>query len=96
MAPPTSSTPANPRPKWDTHNPHSRLGQIWVSNIRKVYNPIGFHKGYNFPLFLIGVGGLMGFVLSRMQYFDFDGIFSKVSRLNRFFKRNPQMIPCTH
>ena len=78
MAHSNSYTIVNPRPTWDMHNPHSRLGQIWVTNIRKVYHPLGFHKGYNFPLFLIGVGALMGFVLSRMFYYDFDNTFSKV------------------
>lgn len=78
MTPLTSYTLSNPRPKWDVHHPRSQLGQVWATNTRKLYHPIGFHKGYNFPLFIIGVGGLMGFVLSRMFYFNFDGIFSRV------------------
>lgn len=69
----------NPRPKWDVHNPHSHLGRVFVITMRKIYHPIGFRKGYNFPLFLIGAGGLMGFVLSRMYYFDINGVFYKVS-----------------
>ncbi|MBA7489873.1 hypothetical protein ES702_00407 [subsurface metagenome] len=71
----------NPRPKWDVHNPHSMAGQRIVTTMRKIYNPIGFKKGYNFPLFIIGVGGLMGFTLSRMYYWDFDGRFARVSTL---------------
>ncbi|KAK5092427.1 hypothetical protein LTR70_005538 [Exophiala xenobiotica] len=85
MTPPASYSPSNPRSKWDVHNPHSRLGQIWTTNIRKLYNPIGFHKGYNFPLFIIGVGGLMGFVLSRMFYFDFYGTFSRKAAPGEFY-----------
>lgn len=73
-----SSANPNARPKWDVHNPHSTAGQTFVKTVRKVYNPIGFHKGYNFPLFIIGVGGLMGFTLSRMIYFDVEGTFAKV------------------
>ncbi|KAK5074502.1 hypothetical protein LTR70_008825 [Exophiala xenobiotica] len=85
MTPPKVYTDINHRPKWDVHNPHSRLGQMWVSSLRKIYNPIGFHKGYNFPLFIIGVGGLMGFVLSRVYYFDFDGTFSQDAIPGEFY-----------
>ncbi|KAK5070223.1 hypothetical protein LTR64_002063 [Lithohypha guttulata] len=70
----------NPRSKWDVHNPNSRAGQVFVTSFRKIYNPVGFRKGYNFPLFLIGVGGLMGFVLSRMMYLNW-ATFSAVSTL---------------
>lgn len=56
------------------------LGQKFVTTMRKIYNPLGFHKGYNFPLFLVGVGGLMGFTLSRMMYWNFTGIFAPVCR----------------
>lgn len=77
----TASDP-NPRPTWDVHNPHSRFGQMFVTSMRKIYNPIGFQKGYNFPLFIIGVGGLMGFTLSRMMYWNVDGIFAKVGGLS--------------
>lgn len=74
-----ATTDPNPRPKWDVHNPRSIAGQNFVTTMRKVYNPIGFKKGYNFPFFIIGVGGLMGFTLSRMFYWNIDGIFAKVS-----------------
>jgi uncharacterized membrane protein len=47
----------------------------FVSRARKIYNPIGFSKGYNFVLWFILVGALFGFTLSRLQYLDFWGVF---------------------
>lgn len=47
----------------------------FVAVARKVYNPIGFAKGYNFVLFCITFGGLMGFTLARLQYLSIDGQF---------------------
>lgn len=47
----------------------------FVHHVRKVYNPIGFGKGYNFVLFFIFFGALMGFSLSRLMYLDFNGVF---------------------
>ncbi|KAK3353933.1 hypothetical protein B0T25DRAFT_223172 [Lasiosphaeria hispida] len=45
----------------------------FVAAARKVYNPIGFAKGYNFVLFFIFAGAMMGFVLARFQYLDHYG-----------------------
>ncbi|KAK0716140.1 hypothetical protein B0H67DRAFT_489850 [Lasiosphaeris hirsuta] len=47
----------------------------FVSYFRKIYNPIGFVQGYNFVLFVIFFGALLGFSLSRLMYLDFDGVF---------------------
>ena len=47
----------------------------FVFYARKLYNPIGFGKGYNFVLFVIFFGALMGFSLSRLMYLDFNGVF---------------------
>ncbi|KAK5053985.1 hypothetical protein LTR84_001947 [Exophiala bonariae] len=63
----------NPNDSW--HYPKSKAGQTWVKTWRKVYHPLGFKKGYNFPLFVIFVGALMGFSLSRIMYLDFDRSF---------------------
>lgn len=49
----------------------------FVRVARKVYNPVGFSKGYNFVLWFIFVGALMGFTLSRLPYLDFYGVFCK-------------------
>lgn len=47
----------------------------FVSAMRKVYNPAGFNRGYNFILFFIFAGALWGFCLARFQYLDFHGVF---------------------
>ncbi|KAK0643165.1 hypothetical protein B0T16DRAFT_429891 [Cercophora newfieldiana] len=47
----------------------------FVRIARKVYNPIGFTKGYNFILFFIFAGAMLGFVLARLQFLSYDGIF---------------------
>lgn len=47
----------------------------FVRNARKVYHPIGFKKGYNFVLFFIFAGAMMGFCLARLEYFSLNGIF---------------------
>jgi len=44
----------------------------FVASMRKLYNPLGFSKGYNFVLFFIFFGALMGFTLARLQYLSFD------------------------
>jgi hypothetical protein len=43
-----------------------------VAAARKVYNPIGFSKGYNFVLFFIFSGAFFGFSLARLQFFALD------------------------
>lgn len=47
----------------------------FVAAARKIYNPIGFSKGYNFALFFIFAGALMSFTLARLQFLDYDGTF---------------------
>jgi hypothetical protein len=47
----------------------------FVAAARKVYNPIGFSKGYNFVLWFIFGGALLGFALARLEYLDFYGTF---------------------
>ena len=42
---------------------------------RKVYNPIGFSKAYNFILWFIFAGALFGFSLARFMYLSFNGNF---------------------
>jgi len=47
----------------------------FVRVARKIYNPLGFSKGYNFVLFFIFCGALLGFSLSRLPYLDVYGVF---------------------
>ncbi|KAH6616850.1 hypothetical protein C7974DRAFT_442698 [Boeremia exigua] len=41
----------------------------------KVYKPLGFTKGYNFVLWFIFAGALLGFTLARFMYLNFDRYF---------------------
>ncbi|KAI9897921.1 hypothetical protein N3K66_007777 [Trichothecium roseum] len=47
----------------------------FVAAARHVYNPIGFSKGYNFVLWFVFAGALMGFVLARLMFLDYHGVF---------------------
>ncbi|KAI9751165.1 MAG: hypothetical protein M4579_006183 [Chaenotheca gracillima] len=48
----------------------------FVSFWRRVYRPLGFQKGYNFPLFIIFAGAMMGFTLARLSYLNIGGTAS--------------------
>ncbi|KAF2120072.1 hypothetical protein BDV96DRAFT_485793 [Lophiotrema nucula] len=45
------------------------------ATMRKLYNPLGFTRFYNFILWFIFAGALFGFVLARFMYLNFSGIF---------------------
>ncbi|EQK98980.1 hypothetical protein OCS_05312 [Ophiocordyceps sinensis CO18] len=47
----------------------------FVAYARRVYNPLGFAKGYNFILWFVFGGALMGFTLARFMYLNVDGVF---------------------
>lgn len=47
----------------------------FVAAARKVYNPVGFSKGYNFLLWFIFGGAFLGFLLARLPYLSLYGIF---------------------
>ncbi|SPO01765.1 uncharacterized protein DNG_04438 [Cephalotrichum gorgonifer] len=47
----------------------------FVRSMRKVYNPVGFAKGYNFVLWFIFGGALLGFALARTPFLNFYGVF---------------------
>ncbi|KAF4449085.1 hypothetical protein F53441_7597 [Fusarium austroafricanum] len=47
----------------------------FVAAARKIYNPIGFSKGYNFVLWFIFAGAMFGFSLARMMFLDYYGIY---------------------
>lgn len=47
----------------------------FVATMRKVYHPIGFSKGYNFILWFIFAGALMGFGLARAMYLNYSGVY---------------------
>lgn len=47
----------------------------FVQAARRIYNPIGFSRGYNFVLFFILAGAMTGFSLARLPYLDYHGVF---------------------
>ncbi|EXJ73472.1 uncharacterized protein A1O5_03233 [Cladophialophora psammophila CBS 110553] len=59
------------------HSPRLKAGHLCLTFGRRIYHPFGFKRGYNFVLFAILVGALIGFVLARFQYLNVDGIFLK-------------------
>ena len=42
---------------------------------RKLYNPLGFSHGYNFAFWLLFAGLWFCFILTRLQYLDFYGVY---------------------
>lgn len=55
----------------------SKSPTSFVRSIRKLYSPIGFQKGYNFTLWFVFGGALLGFTLARLQYLAVDTVFAK-------------------
>ncbi|KAK8072136.1 hypothetical protein PG996_005484 [Apiospora saccharicola] len=47
----------------------------FVAAARKVYNPVGFSKGYNFILWFIFGGAFLGFLLARLPYLNLYGVY---------------------
>ncbi|CAK3872029.1 hypothetical protein CB0940_07210 [Lecanosticta acicola] len=54
---------------------HNEAPNAFVRIARKLYNPIGFHKGYNFTLLFIFGGALLGFALARTPYLNVNDNF---------------------
>ncbi|KAH8901210.1 hypothetical protein GQ53DRAFT_707487 [Thozetella sp. PMI_491] len=48
--------------------------------VQKVYRPVGFTKGYNFVLWFIFGGALVGFALARLQFLDYFHVFCNPDR----------------
>ncbi|KAF7984684.1 hypothetical protein HWV62_12966 [Athelia sp. TMB] len=53
----------------------TRSANGFVTVARKVYHPLHFDKGYNFILYFIFAGALLGFILARLQYLSISGVF---------------------
>ena len=51
----------------------------FVRNARRVYHPLGFKKGYNFILFFIFGGALLGFIVARFQFLSIDRVMCSQS-----------------
>jgi hypothetical protein len=57
-------------------NSHQKDDQpsLFTRSARELYHPLGFKEGYNFVLFFIFAGALLGFTLARFQFLDIDGV----------------------
>lgn len=53
----------------------------FVAFARRIYNPLGFKRGYNFPLWVILAGAALGFCASRAMYLDYDETYGKNKRV---------------
>lgn len=42
---------------------------------RKIHTTVGFSKGYNFILFFLTTGALLGFTLARIQYLNYNDVY---------------------
>jgi hypothetical protein len=64
-------------PKHPSPSPAAKSDNMGVIHriYQSVHKSIHFDRGYNFSLFVILAGALMGFTLARLQYLSIDGIF---------------------
>lgn len=53
------------------------LPPVPMTTYQKIYKFFGFSTAYNFNLWVIFGGAMFGFSLSRLQYYDYDGIFAR-------------------
>ncbi|KAK5702555.1 hypothetical protein LTR97_003500 [Elasticomyces elasticus] len=65
-----------------TPNPNPNA---FVRTARKVYNPAGFTKGYNFVLYFIFAGALLGFELAKLPILDINGYWKKTGPPGEYF-----------
>lgn len=66
------------------HHPNPNPNNF-IRFMRQIYHPIGFKKGYNFTLFFIFAGAMLGFCLARLEYFSINGIFKKDAAPGEFY-----------
>lgn len=57
--------------------PQDRPAVVPKSTYKKIYTFFGFSRAYNFNLWLVLAGAMFGFSLSRLEDFDYDGIFAR-------------------
>ncbi|KAJ8126718.1 hypothetical protein O1611_g6920 [Lasiodiplodia mahajangana] len=56
-------------------NPNPSSTSTSATQPKKSNNLVGFNDGYNFVLWFICLGALLGFALARLQFLDFHGTF---------------------
>lgn len=64
---------------------HNENPNWFVRILRKLYNPLGFSKGYNAALWFVFAGALFGFGLARANYLNVNGIFKTASGPGEWF-----------
>ncbi|XMA13781.1 hypothetical protein WAI453_006572 [Rhynchosporium graminicola] len=71
----TTTTATEPRSmaSLEILDAEDRQAGKFVTAMRKLYRPLGFQKGYNFPLFIIFGGAMLGFTLARFSYMNIGG-----------------------
>ncbi|KAK3073657.1 hypothetical protein LTR53_004563 [Teratosphaeriaceae sp. CCFEE 6253] len=57
----------------------------FVRVLRRLYHPLGFKKGYNFTLYFIFTGALLGFCLAKLSILDIDGYWKKTGPPGEYF-----------
>ncbi|EON66199.1 hypothetical protein W97_05592 [Coniosporium apollinis CBS 100218] len=68
------SDSSTPKPEAAHEQPPANA---FLRSYRKVYKTFGFNKGYNFPLYIIFAGAMLGFTLARFQYLSVGDRFAK-------------------
>lgn len=53
----------------------------FVATVRRIYNPLGFQRGYNFPLWIIFGLGTLAFCASRAMYLNYNDIYLEDKRI---------------
>ncbi|KAK0337870.1 hypothetical protein LTR91_018253 [Friedmanniomyces endolithicus] len=60
-------------------NPSNTPAKLSSGGTLRFYNLLGFSKLYNFILWFITMGYLLGFTLARLEYLSFNGRFCNAS-----------------
>lgn len=64
---------------YDFNKPHDNA---FLRLARRITKTLGFFRSYNFPLWLILGGAMLGFGAARVQYLDINGIFRRAKTIN--------------
>ncbi|KAH8662556.1 hypothetical protein BX600DRAFT_382626 [Xylariales sp. PMI_506] len=59
--------------------PSQEPENVCGKSFQRIYRSVGFTKAYNFVLFCILVGALMGFTLARLSFLDLYGVLCRPS-----------------
>lgn len=65
---------------YDFHQPHK--DNVFLRGVRAITKPLGFHRSYNFLLFFMFSGAMIGFFGARVRYLDINGHFASQKIIN--------------